>query len=209
MTPSEFIQLLLPHAIVVQRRYGLPAAAMIAQAALETGWGSAVLQRPDGQSSHNLFNIKGEGPAGTVEVRAWEHVNGQDVSVPSRFRCYRSYEESFADYAQLIAGSARYATAYADSNNPVAYVEALAMAGYATDPSYASKVISIMDDFDLIETAERALHSTPTAQIGEVTIEARMIDGVMWVPLRAIVEAMNKLTRRVDYIAIGNRAYVR
>ncbi len=209
MAPKDFIAQLLPHATAVQRRYGLPAAAMIAQAALETGWGPAVLQRPDGQSSHNLFNIKGEGPAGLVEVRAWEHINGQDVSIPSQFRCYHSYEESFADYAELITQAERYAPAMAVRGNPVSYIEAITLAGYATDPSYARKVISIMDDFDLIATVERALYEAPIAQIGDTILKTREIDGVMWVPLRATIEAINKLSRRVDWVEEENKAYVR
>lgn len=138
--------MLLPQAVKVQMGYGIPAAAMIAQAALETGWGKYVLS-----GSNNLFNIKGEGPNGHVTVDAWEVVDGKNTSYPSDFRAYHSYEESFADYADMISSMERYAPAMAAKNDPEEYIRRIAAGGYATDPDYSSKIISTMRANNLVE----------------------------------------------------------
>jgi len=145
VTPTEFVRLLRPHAERVNQRTGIPVEVMLAQAALETGW----LAKPTrdmntGRDSFNLFNIKGTGPAGSVTCRTTEYVRGQRTAVDARFRAYHSYEESFADYVRLITTNQRYAPAMAVKSNPVEFARALQRCGYATDPQYANKLISIM-----------------------------------------------------------------
>lgn len=145
MTPQEFMKLLRPHAERVNFRTGIPTEVMLAQVALETGW----LQYPTkdkhtGRDSKNLFNIKGQGPAGSVTVLTTEYIRGQKKKIEEQFRAYHSYEESFADYVRLITTNQRYAPAMAVKSNPVEFVRALQRCGYATDPKYAEKLTAIM-----------------------------------------------------------------
>lgn len=145
MTPQEFAKLLRPHAERVHARTGIPVEIMIAQAALETGW----LKYPtrdklSGRDSRNLFNIKGKGPAGSVTILTTEYVRGERQKVEAAFRAYNSYEESFDDYARLLTSNPRYAPAMAVRSDPAAFAQALQRCGYATDPQYAAKLVSIM-----------------------------------------------------------------
>lgn len=145
MTPTEFVRLLRPHAERVNQRTGIPVEVMLAQAALETGWlAKPTRDKTTGRDSLNLFNIKGVGPAGSVTALTTEYVRGQKVKVEAQFRAYSSYEQSFADYARLITTNKRYAPAMAVKGDPVAFARALQQCGYATDPQYAAKLVSIM-----------------------------------------------------------------
>jgi flagellar protein FlgJ len=150
-------------ALVMERDAGLPAIAVLAQLALETGWGQYVLlvlpEDGDGITmidSNNLFNIKkGSGWNGRVGYRnVWEDLNkdGQkNANEYSKeyFRMYASYADSFKDYASFIKGKQTYAPAVAVANDPVAYVKALQTCGYATDGKYAEKMIQIMSLFEV------------------------------------------------------------
>ncbi|MEA4882384.1 MAG: glucosaminidase domain-containing protein [Clostridia bacterium] len=145
MTPDEFVQLLMPHAERVHETTGIPVEVMLAQAALETGWLSApVRDKATGKEALNLFNIKGQGPAGYVVHNDHEYPKGKKIVVEAQFRAYNSYEESFSDYAQLIANSPRYASAMAVRDDPIAFAWELQRCGYATDPKYAEKLTAIM-----------------------------------------------------------------
>ncbi|MGB4338918.1 MAG: glucosaminidase domain-containing protein [Bacillota bacterium] len=145
MEPRDFVRLLKPHADMVHQRTGIPVEVMLAQAALETGWLTrTVKDRVTGRDSLNLFNIKGEGPAGSVTASVVEYVKGRKVWQDARFRAYNSYEESFEDYASLIAEAPRYAPAMAVRDNPVAFAWQLQSSGYATDPNYAKKLVAVM-----------------------------------------------------------------
>ena len=124
---------------------GIPAAFMVAQAAHESGWGRREIRHADGSPSHNLFGIKaGAGWTGPVaEVTTTEYVDGRAHKVIAKFRAYASAAESFADYARLMRDSPRYqAVRQADSARE--FADGLQRAGYATDPNYAKKLISIM-----------------------------------------------------------------
>ncbi|HBK61308.1 MAG TPA: flagellar assembly peptidoglycan hydrolase FlgJ, partial [Firmicutes bacterium] len=102
MTPEEFVELLRPHAERVFDETGIPVEIMLAQAALETGWlGKTVRDKRTGQDSLNLFNIKGEGPTGSVTVDVVEYSKGRKVWQEAQFRAYNDYAESFSDYASL------------------------------------------------------------------------------------------------------------
>lgn len=152
MSEREFINSILAGAVRLQSRYGLPAAAIIAQVCLETGFGKHVVKDIyTGQQSFNLFNIKGMGPAGQVRVRTWEFLKGVKVHGEEKFRAYSSYQESFDDYAALITGSSRYARAVQAGKDPDKYAQALQQSGYATDPGYALKISRIMDSQKLRE----------------------------------------------------------
>ncbi len=146
-TPATFIDALLPLAERVGAELGVDSRVLLAQAALETGWGQKLITRGDGGSSYNFFNIKaGRNWQGdTATVSTVEYRNGVAVRERAAFRAYESPEQSFADYAQLIAGSKRYRQALAQADNPQAYVRELERAGYATDPRYADKVLQVMN----------------------------------------------------------------
>lgn len=147
MTPAarEFVGRVWPHAVEASRATGIPAQFMVAQAALETGWGRAEPRMADGQPSHNLFGIKaGRSWNGAVaEAQTTEYVDGVAQRQTERFRAYGSYAESFRDYANLLNGSPRYA-GIAGTQSPIAFAQGLQRAGYATDPQYAEKLTRII-----------------------------------------------------------------
>jgi len=138
----DFIQSLLPTAKYVAGRSGVDPKMLIAQAALETGWGKHVIKHANGSSSYNLFNIKADenwtGKTVTKDVN--EYRDGVVMKQRSRFRAYDSFTESFQDYMHLVQNSERYAKAMSHRNEPQAYINQLHRAGYATDPHYSTKV---------------------------------------------------------------------
>jgi flagellar protein FlgJ len=143
---QAFLEPLAEPAQAASRRTGVPAELILAQAALETGWGQYQIVTPEGQNSHNLFGIKAgsqwQGP--TTEVTTHEHIEGQRVRLRDRFRVYESFEAAFTDYASLISESPRYAavTRAPDAEQAARELQA---GGYATDPAYADKLIRIME----------------------------------------------------------------
>jgi len=145
-TPEEFVAAMWPAAQETARKLGVDPRVLIAQAALETGWGRSVTQHSDGQSSHNLFNIKaGNGWDGrSVNVATLEYRDGVAVKERASFRSYESYRHSFADYAQFLQSQPRYREALAHAGDPKQFLSALQDAGYATDPRYADKIAAIL-----------------------------------------------------------------
>ncbi|MGA8034271.1 MAG: flagellar assembly peptidoglycan hydrolase FlgJ, partial [Casimicrobiaceae bacterium] len=139
----NFVETMRPHAEAAARAVGIPVDLLLAQAGLETGWGRRQPKAADGSASHNLFGIKaGAGWKGSTALAATtEYVAGAMVRTVDRFRAYGSYAEAFQDFAKLIAGSSRYATAVAGAGDPVAYAKGLQRGGYATDPQYADKLV--------------------------------------------------------------------
>lgn len=138
LSPAEFGKLFGPVARENMRKTGVPASVTLAQAALETGWGRSSIG-----DAKNLFGIKGTGPAGTIRVPTQEFVNGRMITINDNFRKYNSWQESFDDHARLLQNS-RYGYALQFNKNPDRYAQEIHKAGYATDPNYASKLISIM-----------------------------------------------------------------
>jgi flagellar protein FlgJ len=143
-TPAEFVTALLPEAKAAAEALGVEPRLLLAQAALETGWGRALPQR-EGEPSHNLFGIKAGGTWSGAAMEHWtlEHENG--VTAPQResFRAYVSTAESFGDYVQLISTARRYAGALEHRGDAEAYARGVTNAGYATDPAYADKWLEI------------------------------------------------------------------
>lgn len=125
---------------------GIPHELMLAQAALETGWGRHGIATADGRDSHNLFGIKAGGnwQGESTEVITHEYVDGRRLRLAQSFRVYESYEAAFADYARLLATNPRYAGVLNAADAREAAV-ALQQGGYATDPRYADKLIGVMD----------------------------------------------------------------
>ena len=140
-----FVAGVWPHALEASRRTGIPPAFMVAQAALETGWGEKQLRHADGSPSYNLFNIKaGSAWAGrTVDRAVTEYADARAYTEASRFRSYSSYAESFRDYAQLMARSPRYAEVLGQTDAS-GFARGLQEAGYATDPQYADKLMRVI-----------------------------------------------------------------
>jgi len=125
---------------------GIPANFMLGQAALETGWGKHQMVAANGQPSHNLFGIKaGSNWTGkTVSAVTTEYVNGVATQKVEKFRAYDNYDQSFNDYAKLLQGNSRYKNVIANARDAYGFAQGLQNAGYATDPDYAKKLISVI-----------------------------------------------------------------
>lgn len=143
---EQFVADLLPHAERAAERLGVDARVLVAQAALETGWGQHIMARRDGRSSHNLFGIKADGRWNGEQVshRTVEFRHGVLQREQASFRAYASPAHSFGDYAEFIGGNPRYRDAVG-SADPQRYVTELQRAGYATDPAYARKIMNIFN----------------------------------------------------------------
>ncbi len=144
--PLAFVRRIWPLARAAGAALGVGPAVLVAQAALETGWGRALARHPDGRSTHNLFGIKAgadwTGPAAAVPTI--EYRDGVAVRGVERFRAYGSAAESFADYVRLLRTDPRYRGALAGAGDPRAFTRALQDAGYATDPHYARKIQAVL-----------------------------------------------------------------
>ena len=143
---ASFIQAHTEAAAAAEKATGIPARFMIAQAAHETGWGRKEIRNGDGSTSYNLFGIKA-GPnwkGATTDVTTTEYYGGKPHKVTQTFRAYSSYAESFADYASAMKNSPRYAAVVAAGNDASGFARGLQKAGYATDPSYATKLAKMI-----------------------------------------------------------------
>ena len=149
-SPASFITSLAEPITRIASRAGLPGTAILAQAALETGWGSQVIHDASGRSSHNLFGIKAsqddgdDAAAGGVQIESREYVFGSWREERSTFRSYESFEDAVQDYVEMISANDRYREA-AEVEDPATYARELHAAGYATDPNYAEKIAAIVE----------------------------------------------------------------
>jgi flagellar protein FlgJ len=159
---DAFVSTMLPMAEQAAKRIGIDPRYLVAQAALETGWGKSVMRNPDGSSSHNLFGIKATGNWQGGEARAItsEFRGGQFVKETAAFRSYDSYQDSFHDLVSLLQNNSRYKDAVGAADNPEQFARELQKAGYATDPDYARKIISIARQ--LQPTQQYAMAGTTT-----------------------------------------------
>jgi len=142
---AAFVNELLPQARQAAKELGVDANLLLAQAALETGWGQSVIKNSQGDSSFNLFNIKADRSwqGKQTKVATLEFDGGVAQKVTAGFRAYGSYQDSFDDYVRFIKSNPRYSEALKQAGNPDDYIRELQAAGYATDPRYAEKVMSI------------------------------------------------------------------
>jgi flagellar protein FlgJ len=140
---EKFISGLMPHATEAARELGVDPGNLIAQAALETGWG-----RSQPGDSHNLFGIKAGGNwnGESVQANTEEFSGGVAHRVDDHFRAYGSPRESVQDYVRLIRDNPRYADALNTGGDVQAFANALQRGGYATDPDYARKLVSVADE---------------------------------------------------------------
>jgi flagellar protein FlgJ len=144
-TPEAFVARFLPEATTAARKLGVEPELLLAQAALETGWGAALPRHANGASTHNLFGIKAGGPWQGESAAHWtiENLGGVAERRREQFRAYGTSADSFADYVELISHSPRYAAALEHAHDAERYAQALSDAGYATDPNYAEKWLAI------------------------------------------------------------------
>lgn len=147
---EQFIAALAPHAAQAAGALGVTPRAILAQAALETGWGRHVMSHADGRSSHNYFGIKaGRGWHGeVVRVPTTEYVNGRAVTINAAFRSYPDPAAAFRDYSGLLGENPRYRAVLGQGDDGAGFARSLAAAGYATDPHYAEKIIAIIETGD-------------------------------------------------------------
>ncbi len=147
-SPEDFVRVLRPHAIEAAARLGIEPEVLLAQAALETGWGRRMITRPDGSSSHNLFGIKADGrwDGDRVSALTLEYEDGIASRRSESFRAYASFAESFADYVNFLQSGPRYEAALAHDGDSRRFIDGLHRAGYATDPEYAAKINRILNN---------------------------------------------------------------
>ncbi|MDP3368028.1 MAG: flagellar assembly peptidoglycan hydrolase FlgJ [Pseudomonas sp.] len=147
---QDFVQTMLPLAQEAADRIGVEPHYLVAQAALETGWGKSILRRSDGDSSFNLFGIKTHGQWQGEAARAVtsEYRDGQMVRETANFRAYDSYKQSFHDLVDFLQSNPRYQNALSKTDNSETFVRELQAAGYATDPQYARKINQIARKID-------------------------------------------------------------
>lgn len=154
---EEFIKSIWPQAKAAAANLGLDPKLLVAQAALETGWGKFINKDSAGESTNNLFNIKlgNNKTFASVTVPTTEYTDNQAFKTTAEFRKYASVNESLQDYVHLIRDDARYNLARANAQNPARYVEELSRAGYATDPHYGEKILAIFHGTELNQAVSR------------------------------------------------------
>ncbi len=150
-THAKFIAAVAQAAQASQLDSGVPASVTIAQAILESDWGQSLLAK----RGQNYFGIKagaaGPGPAGVISMSTWEVISGANVTVNDAFKAYHNLYESVMDHGRFLADRSRYAAAFQYVNDPREFARQIQAAGYATDPSYATKLINIMNSYDLYQ----------------------------------------------------------
>lgn len=145
-SPQSFVDSLMPYAKKAAQALGGSPLVMLAQAALETGWGQKVISKSSGESSHNLFNIKADSrwQGEQASVKTLEYKDGVAVKQQAKFRAYDDYAASFSDYADFLQNSSRYQGALQNISNPARFLHSLQEAGYATDPNYSKKILGVL-----------------------------------------------------------------
>ncbi len=140
-----FIKKVLADAIRVNKKYKVPASVLMAQAALESGWGRHV-------KNNAYFGIKANRTQGaTASFTTTEYIDGKKITITDSFRAYANFGEAAEDYGLFLTTNPRYRPAFVHSNDPHQFAQALQSAGYATDPQYAQKLQSIISTYYLYE----------------------------------------------------------
>ncbi|MDX9872248.1 MAG: stalk domain-containing protein [Clostridia bacterium] len=152
---DKFQDLVSGMAVSSQKKTGMSAALQAAQAILETGWGqSSPTDKYTGKVSHNMFGIKGSGPAGAVISNTWEEYNGNTFRVDAEFRAYQNPEQSWSDHKDLLLTRERYQPFRDVMHNSTEGAWALKRCGYATDSKYPIKLINIINQYGLAKLDE-------------------------------------------------------
>ena len=143
---ADFVRKVWPHALLAERSTGVPAAFIVGQAALESGWGRHEIRNANGTGSFNLFGIKAGGAwkGDAASASTTEYVGGQATRRVERFRAYGSYGEAFQDWAGMMARNPRYSRILQSGGSVQAFAANMQRAGYATDPAYGSKLEKVI-----------------------------------------------------------------
>lgn len=155
---TAFAQKLMPLLEKAGQQLGVSPKTLLAQAAIETGWGRSVV-------GNNLFGIKA-GPSwtgGKVEAATHEYENGQLVGIVDAFRSYPNAEASVADFVSLVTNNPRYRAALGAGEDVAAYAHGLLAGGWATDIDYAHKLQTVATSPSLTAAAGAASASAPIA----------------------------------------------
>lgn len=146
-TRDQFIAVVAEAAQDSQRTTGVPASVTIAQAILESNWGNSVLAK----RGLNFFGIKakgGPGSNGIIRLDTWEVLRGVNTTVNDTFRAYKNIFDSIEDHGKFLRNNPRYSDAFR-AGDPKEFARRIHRAGYATDPGYSTKLIGIMDRYNL------------------------------------------------------------
>ncbi|MHA2937855.1 flagellar assembly peptidoglycan hydrolase FlgJ [Vibrio sp. RC27] len=148
-SPEHFVNRLKPYAEKAAKSLGVSPSLLLAQAALETGWGKKVVKNAS-QSSNNLFNIKADRSwkGEKVATQTLEYHEKTPVMEQAAFRAYPTYQESFNDYVRFLNQNPRYQSALQNNNKNDAFIHGIHKAGYATDPEYANKVLRVQKQIE-------------------------------------------------------------
>ncbi|HEY8519047.1 MAG TPA: flagellar assembly peptidoglycan hydrolase FlgJ [Gammaproteobacteria bacterium] len=172
-SPEAFVAALWPHARRAAAQLGTSPEVLVAQAALETGWGRRVLAGRSGEPTFNVFGIKAGGSwtGPRVAVTTVEYVDGVAERRTEPFRVYASLAEAFDDYVALVRGLPRYRAAL-EAASPEDYVRSLAAGGYSTDPRYAEKVLAVLERLPAAPQAEALAADSDSGGLNELRHEA-------------------------------------
>lgn len=151
-SPQAFVASMKPYAEKAARALGVDSSLLLAQAALETGWGQKVVQNARG-SSNNLFNIKADKSwlGEKVATQTLEYHDNTPVMEKAAFRSYGNYQDSFNDYVRFLNDNPRYTVALNHNGSDESFIRGLHAAGYATDPYYAEKVLRVKSQIEAME----------------------------------------------------------
>lgn len=146
-SPEHFVRRLLPVAETIADETGISPRLMVAQAALETGWGRHMIEGDGNEASYNLFGIKADSrwQGEAVTITTTEFREGVPMKERANFRAYPDYEASFRDYVAFLEANPRYRDVLASADQPAEFARKLQEAGYATDPQYGDKIRQIMN----------------------------------------------------------------
>ena len=153
---QAFIESVAKGAIEGWNEYGVLPSITVAQAILESGWGSSTLST----QAHNLFGIKGSYNGNYVTMSTREVINGQSVYVNAAFRAYANNSESVEDHGNFLYSNSRYSNLLGDTSY-TDVAQKLSQDGYATDPYYSSSLISLVKTYDLTQLDSIAIANTP------------------------------------------------
>lgn len=146
---QQFIDQLAPHAKELQNGYGILPSIILGQAILESNWGKSTLA----SEYHNFFGIKAYGDQKKVNLETKEYVNEEWITIQGDFRVYDSWEQSMDDHTQLFVNGVDWNPALYEkvitATNYREAAQALQDAGYATDPTYAQKIIQVIETYHL------------------------------------------------------------
>lgn len=149
VSKEDFIDRISPHSKELQSSYGVLPSIIIGQAILESNWGQSTLA----SKYNNLFGIKAYGEQKKVNLETKEFINEEWIVIQGDFRVYDTWEESMNDHTRLFINGVTWNPRLYENvllaKNYKEAAQALQDAGYATDPTYAEKVIHVIESYDL------------------------------------------------------------